>query len=182
MKNKFLKIQILIFVPLFFAGCSVKFDQAPVVEDVIPEFIFQNTKLSRYQDKKLSSEVEAENIEQYKNSNSTYAKGVNFKSYNENGETDSEGSCGYLFADTDKELYELFDGIEVNANSENTKFTADRLKWNSKSEQLTGDVNDTVYIQKDGTIISGTGFSASGVSKSFTFSGNVSGEIETDEE
>ena len=31
----------------------------------------------------------------------------------------------------------------------------------------------------DGTVIYGTGFSASGVSKSFVFSGTVSGEIET---
>ena len=52
------------------------------------------------------------------------------------------------------------------------------LRWNGKTEQLTGGRRDTVRIEKDGTIIYGTGFSASGVSKKFGFAGTVSGEIE----
>ena len=53
------------------------------------------------------------------------------------------------------------------------------LKWNGNTEQLTGGRKDTARIEKDGAIIYGSGFSASGVSKSFSFSGSVSGEIET---
>ena len=53
------------------------------------------------------------------------------------------------------------------------------LKWNGKTEQLTGGRKDTVRVEKDGTVLYGTGFSASGVSKTFSFAGTVSGEIET---
>ena len=52
------------------------------------------------------------------------------------------------------------------------------LKWNGKTEQMTGGRKDTAKLEKDGTVIYGTGFSASGISKSFTFAGSVSGEIE----
>ena len=53
------------------------------------------------------------------------------------------------------------------------------LKWNGKTEQLTGGRKDTARLEKEGTVIYGTGFSASGISKKFNFSGTVSGEIET---
>ena len=36
-----------------------------------------------------------------------------------------------------------------------------------------------VKVEKEDTVMRGTGFSASGVSKTFSFRGTVSGEIET---
>ena len=36
-----------------------------------------------------------------------------------------------------------------------------------------------VKVEKDGTVMRGTGFSASGISKTFSFRGTVSGDIET---
>ena len=163
---------------LCFFSCSLKYDDAVDAEKNTPEFVFNEAKLVRYKNGSEEVRVQAQNIEQYKNSSITYGKNVKFMTYDKDHKLETEGSCGYLFADTDTELYELYDGIKLFSSVQNTNFFADMLRWNGKTEQLTGGRRDTVRIEKDGTIIYGTGFSASGVSKKFSFAGTVSGEIE----
>lgn len=170
---------VLVFAAaLSFFSCSLKYDDAVDAEKNTPEFIFNEAKLVRYKDGNEEVRVQAQNIEQYKNSSITYGKNVKFMTYDKDHKLETEGSCGYLFADTDSELYELYDGIKLFSSVQNTNFFADMLRWNGKTEQLTGGRRDTVRIEKDGTIIYGTGFSASGVSKKFSFAGTVSGEID----
>ena len=161
-----------------FNSCSLKYDDNVEAEKTNPEFIFNQAKIVRYKDAKEDVRVQAEQIEQYKNSSVTYGKNVKFMTYDDKQELETDGSCGYLYADTDLELYELYDGIKLFNKTQNTSFYADVLKWNGKTEQLTGGRRDTVRVEKEGTIIYGTGFSASGVSKQFSFAGTVSGEIE----
>ena len=178
MKNSF-GGALLFFVAAFsFFSCSLKYDDAVNAEKTTPEFIFNQAKLVRYKDGSEDLRVQADNIEQYKKSSVTYGKNVKFTTYDKDHKLETEGSCGYLYADTDNELYELYDGIKLFSRVQNTNFFADMLRWNGKTEQLTGGRRDTVRIEKDGTIIYGTGFSASGVSKKFGFAGTVSGEIE----
>ena len=170
---------ILFFAAAFsFFSCSLKYDDAINAEKTTPEYIFNQVKLVRYTNGQEDLRVQADNIEQYKNSSVTYGKNVKFTTYDKDHKLETEGSCGYLYADTDNGLYELYDGIKLFSSVQNTNFFADMLRWNNKTEQLTGGRRDTVRIEKDGTIIYGTGFSASGVSRKFSFAGTVSGEIE----
>ena len=76
--------------------------------------------------------------------------------------------------------YVLYDDIEINSKKDDMTVTADNLKWNGKSEQLTSGRNDIVSIKKGGTFIQGSGFSASGVSKKFTFTGVITGSTDTE--
>jgi len=80
--------------------------------------------------------------------------------------------------DTKKEIYELYDDIKLFNHSEETNFFANVLKWNAKTEQLTSGRGDMVQIEKDDAVIRGTGFSASGISKDFSFRGTVTGDID----
>ena len=178
MKN-FRAAVCLAFGAVCFSACSLKYDENVNVEDSNPEFVFSETKVTRYEKGEKKAEATAENIEQYKNSDVSYAKGIKFTTYDEKAEMQSEGKCGLLYANTKNELYELYDDIEMFSKLQNARFYADVLRWNGKNEQLTGSRTDTVRIEKDDTIIFGSGFSASGVSESFEFSGAVSGEIET---
>ena len=159
-------------------SCSLKYDEAVNAEETNPEFVFTHANRVRYKKGQESVNVYADSIEQYKNSDITYGKNVSFTIYDEEQKIETQGSCGYLYADSANEIYELYDGIKLYNKAQNTNFFANMLKWNGKSEQLTGGKRDTARIEKDGTVIYGTGFSASGVSKSFNFSGTVSGEIE----
>ena len=166
---------------LLMSGCSLRYETVPVVTDSTPEFVFSDAKMRRYRDNLRSVELTAGTIEQYKDSPSSYAQDVAFVAFNDDGEPETEGSCDYLHADTDSEIYGLYGGINLFSRKNSTNVSAERLKWNAKSEQLIGSrASDTVRIEKDGTVITGSGFSASGVSGRFMFTGSVSGSIETE--
>lgn len=175
--NKIFNILIIILL----SSCSLKYTETIDVQETVPELIFEGTTMTRYEDNKITLQMNAEVLEQYKNSSETYGKNVSFVSY-EDGDISTEGSCGLLLSDSDKELYELYDEIEIYNRKESMNFFANVLKWNAKTEQLTSGRGDVVKIEKDDTVIRGSGFSASGISKSFSFRGNVTGEIETEEE
>lgn len=163
---------------IFSTSCSLKYSETVNAEETNPEFVFNHAKLVRYEKGKETVVVNADNIEQYKDSDITYGKNVTFTTYDDDHKVETEGYCGLLYADSDKEQYELYDGIKLYNRSQNTNFFANMLKWNGKTEQLTGARRDTAKIEKDGTVIYGTGFSASGVSKTYSFAGTVSGQIE----
>ena len=184
MKNKMRQSYKIIYSLLssafliFCFSCSLKYDQTVNAEETNPEFVFTHAKMIRYKKGEESVKVYADSIEQYKDSDITYGKNVSFTTYDDEQKVETEGSCGYLYADSENEIYQLYDGIKLYNKAQNTNFFANMLKWNGKTEQLTGGKRDTAKIEKDGTVIYGTGFSASGVSKTFSFSGTVSGEIE----
>ena len=163
---------------IFCISCSLKYDQTVNAEETNPEFVFTHAKMIRYKNSEESVKVFADSIEQYKDSDITYGTNVSFTTYDDEQKVETEGSCGFLYADSEKEIYELYDGIKLYNKAQNTNFFANMLKWNGKTEQLTGGKRDSARIEKDGTVIYGTGFSASGVSKTYSFSGTVSGEIE----
>lgn len=172
------KIGYLLSLVVILSGCSLKYDDTLDVGARIPELIFQDTKMTRYEDNSVTFEMTAGILEQYKKSSETFAKNVEFNSYSDNGELDTEGSCGYLFTDTKKEIYELYDSIQLYNHSENTKFYANVLRWNANNEQLIGGRGDMVRIEKDDAVIRGTGFAASGITKEFSFRGTITGDIE----
>ncbi|MCQ2592322.1 MAG: LPS export ABC transporter periplasmic protein LptC [Treponema sp.] len=176
-KNGSTLLLILIFV--FFSACTLKYEDTVAAESKNPEFVFFDTQLMRYEGKRKTVDVEAETIERYKDSNSNYAKNVKFKTFDNQNQVDTEGTCGLLFAETGQEIYELYDGIRLFSKQNKTNFYADALRWNAKTEQLISGRTDSVKLEKDGTVIVGTGFSASGVSGKFAFTGAVSGNIET---
>ena len=169
-------------VYILLTSCSLKYSETVEAEDKVPEFVFEETKLVRYEDGKTSLELNASTLEQYKDSNETYGKDIAFISYDDEGELETEGSCGIIFADTGTKVYELYDDIDLYNAAENMRFSASVLKWNGKSEQLTSGRSDMVKIEKDDTIMRGSGFSASGISKTFSFRGNITGTIETDDD
>ncbi len=163
-------------------SCSLKYSETVNSEDRVPEFVFEDTKMVRYENMKPTLEVTAGNLEQYKNTNESYGKDIAFTSFDDEGKVETEGSCGVIFADTGKKIYELYDDIDVYNAPEKMHFYASVLKWNGRSEQLTSGRSDMVKIEKDDTIMRGSGFSASGISKKFSFRGNITGTIETKDE
>lgn len=167
---------------ILISSCSLKYDESVNAEDKVPEFVFEETKMVRYENNAPNLEISAGKLEQYKNSKETYGKDISFTSYDKKGEVETEGSCGIIFADTGKKFYELYDDITLYNTPEKMRFYANVLKWNGKTEQLTSGRSDMVKIEKDDTIMRGSGFSASGVSKTFSFRGNITGTIETKDE
>ena len=172
----------LLFVPLT-GGCSLKYSEdTHNIEDKEPEFIFSGAEFKRYENSKNKVSMSAQKLEQYKGGIKTYADNVNFTIMKDDGNIDTEGSCGLLSSDSQAQKYSLYNGIQIFNHSRNVQIKADQLRWNGKNEQLTSGRNDTITITKEGTTIRGSGFSASGVSNEFAFSGAVSGTVDTNDE
>jgi len=181
-RNKFGMTVVFFILILFSSSCSLKYSESVNSEDKVPEFVFEDTRLVRYEKKKPTVELSAQKLEQYKNSSESYGQNVSFTSYDDKGKIETEGSCGILYADTDKKIYELYDDINLYNISDKMRFYANALRWNGRTEQLTSGRGDMVKIEKDDTIMRGSGFTASGISKTFSFRGNITGTIETSDE
>ncbi len=173
---------LLIAAMFFLAACSLDYGKSVNVEDSIPEFRFTEAKYSQYENNKQTLEVSAERIEQYKSDGSSYARKASFRRYDEKGKVETEGTCDLLSADTQKDLYLLFDNIYMQLHSQDLKIQAKTLRFDGKNEQITSGIEDEVTIEKKDTRIVGRGFSASGVSKTFSFADTVEGTVVTQEE
>lgn len=174
---------ILLFVYNFFS-CSLNYGTEKTSEETVPEFSFLNSNYNKYEENKLSIEMKAKKMEQYKTNGDTYAESVVFKTYNDDGTVDTEGSCNLLSSNTKTKKYSLFDNIEINIYDQEMIVFATSLYFNGTTEQLTSSQTENVLIKKKDTEIEGIGFSASGVSKKYAYDSNIKGKIiseETDE-
>ncbi|MCM1320839.1 MAG: LPS export ABC transporter periplasmic protein LptC [Bacteroides sp.] len=189
---------------LLLLSCSLKYDSDTDDAEGAPELIFSNVSITRLEDSAVSVKMESRQMEQYRGENAVYAKDISFSLFNKNNEIILEGKCGMLSADNDAEVYGLFSDVEICNYEQNMKISAQNIKWNNKTEQLTSEKNDIVCIaggqisptepSRDGgkyakpqsssntkLDIRGTGFSASGVSMSYQFEQLLEGTIETDD-
>ena len=176
------KILALLVISISLFSCTLKYGEDIANESVLPEFIFENSTFTRYEDNVKTINLNAERLEQYKSGKSMYAKNVLFNIFDTDGNLETSGKCGLMGADTKTEKYLLFENIEINQKKDDISISAQALKWDGKTEQLTSGLNDVVSITKEGTQSRGSGFSASGVSRNFVFTGYVSGSIDTNED
>ena len=173
---------LLITAVCILSACSLDYGKSVNVEDSIPEFRFTDATYSQYENNRQTLELAAEKIEQYKSDGSSYARKASFKRYDEKGNLETEGTCDLLSADTQHDLYLLFDNIYMRLHSQDLKIQAKTLRFDGKNEQITSSLEDEVTIEKKDTRILGRGFSASGVSKTFSFADTVEGKVITQEE
>jgi len=173
----FKKVILLTILFLTFFSCSLNYGTEQNPESSVPEFTFSQVAFIRYEDNKMSMDLTAEKLEQYKNDGSSFAKNAYFKTYDKDGILDTDGFCGLLSVNSKNEIYSLFDGISIKIYSQELSITADSLRFNAKTEQLTSGIDQTVTISKKDTSVSGTGFSASGVSRQYSFSNKIEGTV-----
>lgn len=178
--SKFLLAVLCLSV--FTASCSLKYEQDVPADEKTPELSFTQASFSRYENNDISFRLEASLLEQYKKTNLSFAKDAQFFTWDENQKLDTTGASDLLSLDQNNEIYTLFDNISISNLSNNVEIYADALRYNGQTEQLTSNRDTMVYISRDGTQISGKGFSASGISKSFSFTSEIEGEIITEED
>ena len=180
-KNLSICISIILLL-LSFASCSLKYEEGVNIEDKMPELIFTNADLTRYKDGKLTMELKAEQVEQYKDNGSTYARNPEFSTWDSDNNLDTTGSCSLLSVNTKENVYTLFSDILINNSSNDLEIHAQNLKYNGNTKQLTSGKDEEVEVTREGLTLNGRGFSASGISNSFSFSGEVSGTLVTEDQ
>lgn len=168
-----------------FAGCSVDYGTVSDSYDSVPELMLDDARFSRIEKGQTTAQVSSERLEEFKGSGKVFAQKIQFETKNADGETTATGKAGLMRADTDAELYEFFEGIEIRSETHNVNISGESLKWNGKTEQLVGERGKEITIEKDGISLSGQDFSASAVSEQFSFGAEVHGiyiDKEKDEE
>ncbi|BDC95449.1 LPS export ABC transporter periplasmic protein LptC [Treponema saccharophilum] len=178
MKTAAIALSSLIIIP----SCSLQYAREENPESANPEFTFNNARFFRVEKNRTTMEMSAAKIEQYKTDSMSFAKDAEFRTYKDDGALETSGRCDLISADTGNERYMMFGNITVDVKSQEMTIQAESLNFDQKNEQITGGAQMPVRVTKNGTEIEGTGFSASGVSKTFSFSSAVSGTIETDDE
>jgi len=169
----------LIFTILFSFSCSLNYKNSENSESSIPEFSFKNAAYTKYENSKKSVSLTASQLEQYKSDNAVFAKDASFQTFDDKGQDETKGQCELISADTKKELYTLYGNIELDLPKQEMQISAQSLKFNKKSEQITSGSYDEVTLRKKDVLMEGHSFSASGVSKSFSFADAVEGTITT---
>ena len=177
MKN-FYSFLLIILVPLSFS-CSLNYLQGENSESSIPEFCFKNANYTKYEANKRNVTLKAEQLEQYKSDNAVFARNAHFETFDEEEAMETGGSCQLIAADTKKEIYTLYGDIILSLPKQDMEIAADTLNFNKKTEQITSGKSSEVRLTKKDITMQGYGFSASGVSKSFSFIDTVSGTINT---
>lgn len=182
------KIKEFLFFAIIFSfviplqvSCSLKYSDSKAAQEKIPEFTFTNVVYSSYENNKKTMELKSARLEQFNFTGFSYAQNANFIKWNEKGEIEMKGNCEYLSMDTKNKIYNLYNQILLESIPNALLIQAENLKWNQQNEQLTSDETSTVLIQKDNVSLTGQGFSASGVSRSFIFNSKVIGSM-TEEE
>ncbi len=171
-------IECSTIILLILSGCSLRYDEDKAPEAVVPELTLEDAKFSRTENGKITTTLSGKKIEQYKADGRIFAKDIEFEVREKDGKVSSKGSCGLLSADSKNDQYVFFDGITLENTSRNVVISADSLKWDGRSEQLTGERQKDLTIKKDGLTLTGKGFTASAISNSFAFSGAVTGTYE----
>ena len=171
-----------LILSLTFCSCSLKYNSEGISSSQSPEFVFNNPKYTRINNGLLNLEITASQIEQYSTDDSMYATNINFTLYDNKEKKSAEGEGKLLSANLEKEVYYLFDDIKIHSFEKNIRFYGKAIKWDNISEQLiTEKATDiTIHSEEEPVIkVEGTGFSANGRNYTYSFLGEVSGEIIT---
>ncbi|MCR4789848.1 MAG: LPS export ABC transporter periplasmic protein LptC [Treponemataceae bacterium] len=181
-------------------SCSLNYGSEKNEKIRAPDLLFENLRMTKVENGKISAQIQAGTLEEYTNSDSSFAENVNFTLFDEKGRITVEGHSDLLSAETDSEIYTLFNNIQISSYDQNMKIMAQGLKWNSKTEQLTAPKDHSVSLSNDVVrdenksyvesesdsktkmSFSGTGFSASGLTKTYRFENRLHGTIQTDSE
>lgn len=186
----------LIFFLIFFYGCSLDYSSDLPEKIRAPEFTFENLSLTKIDKGKKIAVIKADVLEQYHKLDASFAKNVHFILYNNKNLIEVDGDADLLSVDNKAEIYTMLNYVSITSYEQNINIQAKNLKWNNKTEQLTSSKDDIVTISnieedsKDGYVksssennskisIQGKGFSASGVTRQYTFKESTTGKIIT---
>lgn len=178
--NKLNYFSVLFLVSLL-CSCSLKYNNSKSSTAEVPELEFKNPTYTHYNNKVKETVFSATKLEQYKDNDSSYASNAVFSTWDKDGSLSTEGSCSLIEINSKNKIYKLFSNIKIKNHDQNFSLSADSLRYNEKSKQLSSGKTETVFIQQDECEIQGQGFSASSISNTYSFEGAVQGTLTTDE-
>ncbi len=187
MKSRYVKIVLLLSILVSAAACTFDYTEARIAEDLeetVPETVLHDFTQVRIYNGVPEYRVYGAKAETYSKRNETVIEDVLFQEYNSEGELVTEGSADRVVFNSETEDARLSGNLEFYNSTEDAGVKADNLSWKDQAKTLTGrDEEYITVVKKDGSSITGKGFSADVSSKNITFSSDISGVwVDEDEE
>jgi LPS export ABC transporter protein LptC len=180
-----------IFVFVFLAsllvpGCSFDYGERGGEDTGLPDLVMNDVEYVRVRDGDPQVRFQAERAERYENQQLMELRNFSFEQFsNHGGEIDSSGRAAAARVELDSGNIGISGGVSLSVDSEDITIETERLDWQDKERQLSGDPEAPVRIFKDdGTSFQGRGFRANTRSRNWEFTGSVGGSYihEDDEE
>jgi len=176
---------LLCFLILLLSNCTLDYNDPDVkaqLADTIPETILYNITQIKVKNGNISSKIEAEKIETFKNKNIMYITKLHYMEIGKTGAIITEGWADQATYYTDTENAEISGNIYFYSREEEAGVRANYLNWDNQKKILTSGSKEKVTVSRDdGSYVEGSGFSTDFKLKEITFSGDVKG-IYIDEE
>ena len=165
-------------------GCT--FDYGSEEETDRPDIVMEKIEYVRVRGGDPLVRFQAEHAERWEDLQLMDVNHFSFEQLGgEGGENlNARGGAGTARVELDTGDVALRGGVTVRIESEDIVIRTDELDWNDDDRILSGRPEDEVEMERpDGTLFTGTGFSADMRNRTWGFSGEVKGTyVETDEE
>lgn len=186
--NKTIMACLAVSFFLFWA-CSFDYGTAAPSEEEQPELIMYDVEYVRVENGKPMVQFKAERAEQYEESRTMKLSNFSFTQFNQNNDDedtvgDTTGFAGSGVINMDSKDVILDEGVFIDAASEDMQISTENLNWIDKTKELNAGNTEEVFVERsDGTIIKGVGFSADLRTRTWEFSGGISGTyVHTEDE
>ncbi|MGP1415009.1 MAG: LPS export ABC transporter periplasmic protein LptC [Treponema sp.] len=177
------QVSLIILIMFFLISCSIDYGNNQRNLEKMPNIVFKNIKLDRYEQNNTQLAVECERLEMYTKDKTWVGKNIEFVQFEKNTSNDEFlGKAGLVLIDNQNEEYFLSEDVEFNAKKDKLKISSSALYWVKKESLLASPHDALVSIEKENEMsIKGSGFIANTSSKEFELSNEIEGEIDTSE-
>ena len=171
-------------VLLIFSGCSFDYGFGQGDGNNRPDIVMENIDYVRVRKGDLLARFHAEEAERWEERQVMILRDFSFEQMEDGGDTvNVEGRAGTAEIQIVSGDISFYNGVRFNIESEDIVLRATGIEWKDREKTLTGYHDDDVYIDRsDGTSFSGKGLSADIRSRTWVFTGEVSGIFVEDEE
>ncbi len=144
-----------------------------------PTAVFVNYRHNVVTHGALSFRLTATRAETFDSEKKTVLQDVRFAEYDpDTGALVSRGRADSAVYHSDSVDADFSGDVRLESKRQDAILVGDSLHWDDKAKRLTGPLDRTVTISRsDGSFVSGAGFEAEALSRSFAFRGSVSGEL-----
>ena len=175
--RSFPHLLLLLFIFCFLFSCTFNYGDSGSSGNEVPDLVMENVEYIRVQAGDPIARFVAERAERYESQGIMKITNFSFEQYGKSsGETNAFGSAG--FASVDIETGDIFmdDGVLIDIPAEDIIISTHKLEWIDEDRFLfTGEEDEVNILQHNGTNFTGIGLNANARTRTWEFSGNVSG-------
>jgi LPS export ABC transporter protein LptC len=162
---------------LMLGACSFDYGSGPEEDTSQPDIVMENLEYVRVRGGDPQVRFRAESAERYEETQTMNLRNFSFDQFEQRGdEINASGSAEDARVELDSGNIRMNGDVRIAVDSEDIIIETTGLDWKDKERHLSADPSAPVEIlRSDGTKFTGIGFSANTRSRTWEFSGSVSG-------